>query len=147
MKALNPYLNFPGTAEEAFTFYRSVFGGEFAVLMRYGDAPAQAGAQTPAEERNKIMHVSLPLKNGTVLMASDACGNMGKALQVGTNCFLSLETDSEAETTTLFAGLSAGGKVGMAPQKMFWGAFWGSCTDRFGVQWMVNYTYPAPAGA
>ena len=145
MKALNPYLTFPGTTEAAFTFYRSVFGGEFSAFMRFGDSPA--GAQTPAAERNNVMHVSLPLKNGSILMASDTCTGMGKPLQVGNNFSISLETDSEAEATALYNALSAGGSAGMAPQKMFWGAFWGTCTDRFGVQWMVNYTYPRPAGA
>jgi PhnB protein len=145
MKAINPYFSFPGTSEAAFAFYRSVFGGEFAVLVRYGDTPM--GAQTPAAERNRVMHVSLPLKNGTVLMASDACEGMGKPLVVGNNVSVSIHTDSEAETTALYNGLSAGGSAGMAPQKMFWGDFWGTCTDRFGVQWMVSYTYPRPAGA
>jgi PhnB protein len=140
MKAVNPYLNFPGTTEEAFLFYRSAFGGDFSVLQRFGDTPA--GAQTPAGDRNRIMHIALPLKNGTILMATDSCESMGHQLTVGNNFSIAIETESEEEASTLFAKLSVGGKVQMAPQKMFWGAFWGSWADRFGVQWMVNYTYP-----
>ena len=140
MKAINPYLNFPGTTEEAFIFYRSVFGGEFAVLQRFGDTPA--GAQTPVGDRNKIMHIALPLTNGTVLMATDACASMGHKLNVGNNSYIAIETDSEEEATALFTKLSPGGKIEMPPQKMFWGAFFGCWADRFGVQWMVNYTYP-----
>ena len=140
MKAVNPYLNFPGTAEEAFLFYRSVFGGEFAMLRRFSDMPASA--QVPATDRDKILHVALPLANGSVLMASDACGPMGSRLVVGNNSYISIATDSEAETDKLFAGLSAGGTVEMAPQKMFWGAYFASFADRFGVQWMLNHEYP-----
>jgi PhnB protein len=140
MKAVNPYLNFLGKTEEAFNFYRSVFGGEFAVLQRFKDAPM--AEQMPPAERNGIMHVALPLPNGSVLMGTDACASMGHKLTMGNNFYIALETDSEAESTVLFDKLSAGGKAEMPPQKMFWGAFFGSCVDRFGVQWMVNYTYP-----
>jgi PhnB protein len=140
MKAVNPYLNFPGTTEEAFRFYRSVFGGEFSVVQRFGDTPM--AEQMSAAERNRIMHIALPLKNGSVLMATDACEGMGSKLTIGNNNHIAIEADSEAEAMELFNGLSAGGKVEMAPQKMFWGAFFGSWADRFGVQWMVNYTYP-----
>jgi PhnB protein len=140
MKGINPYLNFPGTTEEAFTHYRAVFGGEFAVLQRFGETPQCS--DIPPGDRDKIMHVALPLPDGTILMGTDACESMGQRLRVGNNAYLCIETDSEAEASALFAGLTAGGTVEMAPQKMFWGAFWGSGTDRFGVQWMVNYTYP-----
>jgi len=140
MKAVNPYLNFPGNAEEAFTFYRSVFGGEFAMLQRFGDTPA--AEHVPAADRKRIMHIALPLANGSVLMASDACGPMGSNLIIGNNNYISVATDSEAETDKLFAGLSAGGRIEMAPQKMFWGAYFTSFADRFGVQWMLNHEYP-----
>jgi PhnB protein len=140
MKAVNPYLNFNGTTEEAFRFYRSVFGGEFSMLQRFKDTPA--GAQVPPGTADKIMHIALPLKNGTVLMGTDACDSMGFKLIVGNNHHIAIETDSEEESLALFKGLSAGGKVEMAPQRMFWGAFFGSWADRFGTQWMVNYTYP-----
>lgn len=140
MKAVNPYLNFAGNAEEAFEFYRSVFGGEFAVKQRFGDGPP--GSPIPPAEQHKIMHIALPLKNGAVLMASDTCESMGQVLRVGNNNYICIEADSEAEALALFNGLSPGGKVEMAPQKMFWGAFFGCWADRFDVQWMVNHTYP-----
>ncbi len=139
MKAFHPYLNFPGTTEHAFQFYRSVFGGEFANLQRFGDLPN--ADQTPAEDRNKILHISLPLPNGTVLMATDACDSLGHKLQVGNNFYINIDADDETEVTKLFTALSAGGKIEMTPQKTFWGAFFAMCTDRFGVQWMMNYTY------
>lgn len=140
MKAVNPYLNFPGTTEEAFLFYRSVFGGEFSALQRFSDVPGCG--EFSAADQGKIMHIALPLKNGTILMATDALESMGQKLVVGNNSYISIETDSEAESLALFNGLSAGGTVEMAPQKMFWGAFFGSWKDRYGMGWMVNYTYP-----
>lgn len=140
MKAVNPYLNFPGTAEEAFALYRSVFGGEFSVLQRFADVPGCG--DLPAADRGKIMHIALPLKNGSLLMASDAVESMGHKLVMGNHAYVSIETDSEAESLALFNGLSVGGTVEMAPQKMFWGAFFGSWKDRFGIGWMVNHTYP-----
>src|SRR5687768_14486090 len=112
MKAVNPYLNFPGTTEQAFLFYRSVFGGEFAVLQRFGDLPN--GDQTPAQDRTKIMHVSLPLPNGSVLMGTDACESVGHKLIVGNNFSISLECDSEAEVSKLFTTLTTGGKAEMS---------------------------------
>ncbi len=140
MKAINPYLNFAGNTEEAFRFYRSVFGGEFTVLQRFRETPLADGL--PKADLDKIMHVALPLGNGTTLMATDACASLGQQLQVGNNAYICLECESEAEADKLFKGLSAGGKVEMAPQQMFWGAYFGSWADRFGVQWMVNYSYP-----
>jgi PhnB protein len=144
MKAVNPYLNFPGTSEQAFQFYRSVFGGQFSMLQRFGDLPN--GDQTPIEDRNRILHISLPLPNGTVLMATDACESQGHKLSIGNNFYICLECDDEAEVTTLFTALTAGGKVEMSPQKTFWGAFFSMGTDRFGVQWMLQYCYPKTAG-
>ena len=144
MKSVNPYLNFPGTSEQAFQFYRSVFGGDFAVLQRFGDLPN--GDQTPPADRNKIMLISLPLPGGAVLMATDACESQGHRLVVGNNFYISLEADDDAEVNRLFAALSAGGKVEMSPQQTFWGAFFAMCTDRFGVQWMMNHSKPKPVG-
>jgi PhnB protein len=138
MKAIQPYLNFAGNTEEAFGFYRSVFGGEFATLLRYSESPM--AENVPAADRNKIMHMCLPLPNGTLLMGTDTYA--GQPLTVGNNMHLYLDTDSEAEASALFSKLSAGGKVEMPVQKTFWGAFFGICADRFGVQWMVNYAYP-----
>jgi len=141
---MNTYLNFPGNAEEAFTFYKSVFGGEFGMLSRYKDGPPMEGqASLPAELGEKILHVSLPIGNN-MLMASDMieslCG--GASLVPGNNVSISLHPDSEAEGQRLFDALANGGQVQMTYQPMFWGAVFGSCADKFGIQWMVNYETP-----
>ncbi len=139
MATINPYLNFKGNTEEAFNFYKSVFGGEFITLMRWKDAPE--ADKMPASDRDKIMHVSLPIGNGNVLMATDACESMGHALTVGNNFYISISPESEEEAERLFNGLSAGGRVTMPLHKAFWGAYFGMFTDKFGIQWMVNYDY------
>jgi PhnB protein len=143
MKAVNPYLNFGGNCEEAFEFYRSIFGGEFLTVMRFKDVPAEEldeSHQLPESEGEKIMHIALPIGKGTVLMGSDTPESMG-AVTSGTNFSLSISTDSEAEATGLFNGLSAGGQVTMPLDKTFWGAYFGMVTDRFGVHWMISYDY------
>lgn len=142
MAVLNPYLNFAGNTEEAFKFYKTVFGGEFKFLQRFKDTP-EAG-RVAANEKDKIMHVALPVGKGNTLMATDALESMGHKLTVGTNINLSLEAESKDEAEKLFKGLSQGGKVTMPLGDTFWGAHFGMVTDKFGIQWMVNYTYPQP---
>ena len=137
MTAINPYLNFPGTTEEAFNFYKSVFGGEFAMLQRFKDTPEKD--RVPAHEQNKIMHIALPIGKGTILMATDALESMGQKLTAGNNFHLSISTESEEEANTLFNALAARGSITIPLEKMFWGAYFGMCTDQFGVQWMVSY--------
>jgi PhnB protein len=139
MATLNPYLNFAGKTEEAFTFYRSVFGGEFTNLVRFKDSP-EAG-RVPEKEKNMLMHVSMPVGKGNALMGTDALESMGHTLTTGNNIQLSLEADSKEEAEKLFRGLSAGGKVSMALQDASWGAYFGMLTDKFGIQWLINYTY------
>ncbi|MEP7257134.1 MAG: VOC family protein [Flavitalea sp.] len=139
MAVINPYLNFPGTAEEAFNFYKSVFGGEFIALQRFKDTP-ETGKAT-GSDGEKIMHISLPIGKGNVLMATDALEAMGHSFAPGNNFTLSLAAGSEQEADKLFHGLSAGGKVTMPLQKVFWGAYFGMFNDKFGVPWMVNYDY------
>jgi PhnB protein len=139
MKAINPYLNFLGNTEDAFNFYKSVFGGDFAMLQRFKDTP-EAG-RVPANEQEKIMHVALPIGKGNTLMATDALESMGHKLAVGNNFSLSITTDSEDEATKIFNKLSAGGKVRMPLGKTFWGSFFGMLTDKFGIQWMISYEY------
>lgn len=139
MFTANPYLNFMGNTEEAFNFYKSVFGGEFTVFQRFKDTPAKD--QVAPGDQNKIMHVALPLGKGNILMGTDALESMGHTLNFGNNISLSLNTISEEESDRLFNALAAGGKIGMPLQKMFWGAYFGMVTDKFGVQWMVNYDY------
>ena len=136
MPTINPYLNFPGTTEEAFNFYRSVFGGDFAMLQRFKDTPE--GDKVPSEARDKIMHVALPIGNN-VLMATDAVESMGFSLTPGNNMYICISPDSKEEADRIFNGLAEGGKISMPLQDMFWGAYYGDLTDKFGVKWMVNY--------
>jgi uncharacterized protein YndB with AHSA1/START domain/uncharacterized glyoxalase superfamily protein PhnB len=141
MARTSTYLNFPGNTEEAFIFYKSVFGGEFSGkgVQRFGDIPATEG-QPPLSEADKklILHIELPLLGGHVLMATDAPESMGFKVNFGNNYYICLEPDSKKETKRLFDALAAGGTVTMELQDMFWGAYYGSCTDKFGVNWMVN---------
>jgi PhnB protein len=138
MATINPYLNFAGNTEEAFTFYKSVFGGEFMTLQRFKDVP---GIDVAGEDREKIMHVSLPIGNGNVLMATDALESMGQTLNAGNNFSISINAASKEEATSLFTALSEGGKVVMPLEDAFWGAYFGMFTDKFGIQWMVNFDY------
>ncbi|MFN8244484.1 MAG: VOC family protein [Ferruginibacter sp.] len=140
MLAVNPYLNFPGNTEEAFNFYRSVFGGEFSLLQRFSDT--SHGEMMAPAERSKIMHIALPLAGGATLMGTDALESQGHSLQMGNNFFLTLHTESEAEADTLFAKLSDGARILLPLQQMFWGAYFGMLTDKFGIQWMITYEQP-----
>jgi PhnB protein len=138
MATLNLYINFPGTTEEAFNFYKSVFGGELVGLTRFKDTPE--GSKLSDIEKEKIMHVSLPLGNGNTLMATDALESMGHPLTVGNNFHLSLEYDSKEEAEKVFNKLSSGGKVDMPMSDTFWGAYFGMLKDKFGISWMVSHT-------
>lgn len=141
MATINPYLNFPGNTEEAFNFYKSVFGGEFTMIQRFKETPE--ADKIPASEQDKIMHIALPIGKN-MLMATDALESMGQTLNVGDNISIAIQVDSEEEADKLFNGLSAGGQVTMPLEKVFWGAYFGMCTDKFGVQWMVNHDYNQP---
>ena len=137
MPTINPYLNFPGNTEEAFNFYKSVFGGEFLGIQRFGDTPD--GDKMPEDARNKIMHIALPIGNGNLLMATDALESLGFKLTQGNNVYICISPDTEEQAEQMFNGLAAGGKINMPLQKMFWGALYGDFVDKFGVKWMVNY--------
>ncbi len=137
MTAINPYLTFKNNCEEAFEFYRSVFGGEFLGKMRMSDM--DMGVPIPDEAKNLIMHVALPIGNGSTLMGSDAPDGFGPPLNVGNNLSVAIAPDSEDEARRLFDGLSAGGSVMMPFEKAPWGDMFGMFTDKFGIQWMVNY--------
>lgn len=135
------YLNFPRNTEEAFNYYKSIFGGEFSGggVARLSDIPAGEGMPKIAkEDKNLIMHIELPIFGGHVLMGTDAPESMGFNLNFGNNMHISLEPDTKAETKRLFDALSAGGKITMELQVMFWGAYYGACTDKYSVQWMFN---------
>lgn len=138
MAKMNPYLNFDGKAEEAFNFYKSVFGTEFTgPIFKMGDAPGCENL--PEDEKNRVMHVALPIGGGDTLMASDIVPSMGHKLVVGNNNYISLHPTSKEEADKLFNGLSAGGAVEMPMADQFWGAYFGSFKDKYGVQWMINY--------
>ena len=139
MAAINSYLTFPGNTEEAFNFYKSVFGGEFVMIMRYKDAP-DAGHVAEAD-KEKVMHISLPIGKGNILMATDSVESMGPPFMAGNNFSLSIGADTKEEATTLFNALSAGGKITMPLADTFWGAYFGMFVDKFGIQWMVNYDH------
>lgn len=142
MASVHIYLNYLGNTEEAFTFYKSILGGDFKVVQRFKDT--DHGKQLPPEDQDKIMHISLPVGNGSILMATDVLASMGQTLKPGDNFSISLDTESEEEATRLFNGLSEGGQVTMPLEKTFWNAYFGMFTDKFGIQWMVNYDYVKP---
>ncbi|HRH45563.1 MAG TPA: VOC family protein [Pyrinomonadaceae bacterium] len=143
MAKINPYLHFLGNTEEVFNFYKSVFGGEFATFMRFGDMPTQEGCEGLSDsDKSKIMHVALPLSDGHVLMASDAVGEYANDAVIGNNVSLSISADSKEEADKFFNGLANGGTTTLPISDTFWGAYFGMCKDKFGVQWMVNYDYP-----
>lgn len=140
MASVSTYLNFPRNTEEAFNFYKSVFGGEFkGEIQRFSQVPPQEG-QPPLkeEDKNLVMHVALPILNGHLLMGTDAPESMGFKVNFGNNVYINLEPDTRVELDKLFKALSEGGKVEMEPQEMFWGDYFASCTDKFGVNWMFN---------
>lgn len=136
---LSPYLNFDGNAEEAFRFYQSVFGGEL-IIQKMGQAPGME--HLSESEKNRTMHVSLPIGNGQYLMASDCLPSQGHVLRQGNNNYISIAPDSREEADRLFNGLSAGGTVEMPMADMFWGDYFGSFVDKFGVCWMINFCNP-----
>lgn len=138
MATVSTYLNFPGNTEEAFNHYKSVFGTEFeGGIMRFKDVPTE-GDKMSEVDKNLIMHVSLPILGGHRLMGTDATEAMGFKVTFGTNIYINLEPDTREETDRLFKELSAGGKIEMAMQDMFWGDYYGSCVDKYGVKWMFN---------
>jgi PhnB protein len=136
MAKLDPYLGFNGNCEEAFNFYRSVFGGEFQTVMRFKDVPSEY--QATESEAEKIMHIALPIGQGTMLMGSDTPASMAPGT-IGDNLSILISVDSEAEANKLFKGLSASGQVTMPLDKTFWGSYFGMLTDKFGIHWMVSY--------
>ena len=141
MATVNIYLNFPGNTEEAFLFYKSVFETEFygQGIMRFKDVPPSDDMPPlPEELTNKVMHVGIPILGGHMLMGSDACKEMGFNVNMGNNVYINLQPDTREETQKLFKALSEGGKIEQELQDMFWGDYYGACTDKFGVMWMFN---------
>ena len=141
MTKLNTYLNFAGNTEEAFGFYRSVFSGDFTSVVRFKDMPME-GVKIPKKDENKIMHIGLPIGRDDVLMASDTLESLGQALTQGNNVYISVHPETKEEADRIFKALSAGGTIEMPIANQPWGDYWGSFRDRFGVLWMVDYSYP-----
>ncbi len=143
MARVSTYLNFPRNTEEAFTFYKSVFKTEYcAPIARFGDGGCNPEQPMAEEDKNLVMHVALPILGGHVLMGTDAPDSMGFSCKPGNNVYINLEPDTREEADQLFNALSAGGKIEMPIQDMFWGAYFGSFTDKFGIQWMINCAQP-----
>ena len=140
MSRVSTYLNFPGNTEEAFAFYQSVFQTEYSChIARFRDAPPNPGCPPlPEADQNKILHIELPTLGDHVLMGTDTLESMGMSCKQGNNLHINLEPDTREEADRLFNALSEGGKVEMPIQDMFWGAYFGSFTDKFGINWMVN---------
>ena len=136
---VHSYLNFAGNAEEAFNFYRSVFGTKFSSVVRFKDFPME-GVTIPEEDGDKMMHISLPLGGDSVLMASDALESMGQQVVQGNNVYVSVHPDSREEADRIFNGLSAGADIEMPIADQVWGDYFGSLKDKFGVRWMVNHS-------
>jgi len=138
MATINTYLNFMGNTEKAFNFYKSVFGGEFVGgVRRFGDMPDNESMSE--EDKRKVMHVGLPIGPGNFLMGTDALESTGQSLTFGNNYYISISPESKEEATKLFNGLSSGGTITAPLEHTFWGAYFGTFTDKFGVHWMVNY--------
>jgi PhnB protein len=139
MLKINPYLNFNGNTEEAFEFYKSVFGGEFTILQRFKDIPDSD--KLPKEVHEKIMHVSLPIGENITLMGTDSLEAMGQFLVIGNNVSISINTDTKDEADKIFKKLSEDGNITIDIADSFWGAYFGMFEDKFGIQWMINYDY------
>ncbi|MDP2302900.1 MAG: VOC family protein [Ignavibacteria bacterium] len=139
MTTVNVYLTFKDNCMEVFEFYKSVFGGEFTYVGKFGDMPSQEGIPpVPESEKDKIMHISLPISNETMLMGSDSSDAFGHVTLMGNNFAVSINTDSKEEADRLFHGLSDGGKVTMPMNQTFWGAYFGMFTDKFNINWMIS---------
>lgn len=143
---VHPYLNFAGNTEEAFNFYRSVFGGEFLGVLRFRDYGGQ-DMGIPEEDLDKIMHIALPLTPDTLLMATDSLNCLGHDLVMGNNSHINLSPDSATDADRLYAELSEGGNVSMPLQATPWAEKYASFSDRYGVYWMINYEGNAGNGA
>lgn len=137
--AVNPYLTFDGNCEEAFNFYKSVFGGNFSYVGRFKEMPPSSEGKTVSEsEGEKIMHISLPISKETALMGSDSSAEFGHATVFGNNFSISINAPSEKEGDRIYNELSAGGKSTMPMSKTFWGSYFGMLIDKFGIQWMIS---------
>jgi PhnB protein len=138
MAIVNTYLTFNGNCEEAFNFYKSVFGGEFGYIGRFKDMPPGEGGKLNPADAERIMHVSLPISKETSLMGSDTGGDWASGYLQGNNFSMSITAKDNKEADKLFNGLSAGGKVTMPLSQTFWSKYFGMLTDKFGISWMIS---------
>lgn len=143
---LHAYLTFDGNAEEALRFYADAVGGSMTEVHRFGSMPPMDGFELTPDQQNGVMHAGVQLPDGQILMASDALEGMGPPWVQGNNFSLSIHPASRAEADRLFGALSEGGTVTMPLADQFWGDYFGSLTDRFGVNWMVNYNEESAEG-
>lgn len=143
MTTVNTYLTFNGNCEEAFTFYKSVFGGEFSSVNKYKDMPPMEAQEISESEKERIMHVSLPISKETSLMGSDTNSQFGE-VRFGNNFSISINTDSKEDADKFFDKLSAGGKVTMPMEETFWGSYFGMFKDKFEINWMVSFDKNQP---
>jgi PhnB protein len=139
MTKINPYLTFLGSCEEAFNFYKSIFGGEFTYVGRFSEMPGDPNYKMPEKDKNKIMHISLPISEETILMGSDTGGEWAANTIVGNNITLSITAESQADADKFFKSLSEGGKATMLMSKTFWGDYFGMCIDKFDINWMISF--------
>lgn len=144
MARVSTYVNFLGNTEEAFEFYRSVFGTDYiGTIARMGDVPSNPGVPPLSEaEQRMVMHIELPILGGHVLMGTDMIESMGHQLRIGNNTTIMLEPDTRAEADRLYAALSVDSTEATGMMDMPWAAYWGVCLDRFGIRWMVNVNDP-----
>jgi len=139
MTKVNPYLTFNGNCEEAFRFYKLAFGGEFLYIGRYKDVPPADQQTFQVENKDKIMHVTLPISKETLLMGCDSAEASGQGAIFGNNICLSISTDRKEEADRLFNQLSAGGQIKMLMNQTFWGAYFGVFADKFGINWTISF--------
>jgi PhnB protein len=141
MTRLHTYLNIAGNTEEAFDFYRSIFGGEFSSVVRFKDLPTE-GVSIPEEDQGRIMHIGLPVGKDDILMASDTLRSLGHEFVQGNNAYVSVHPESKEEADRIFSALSDGAEIEMPIADQVWGDYYGALKDKFGVMWMVNYSSP-----
>ncbi|MCZ6704217.1 MAG: VOC family protein [Ignavibacteria bacterium] len=139
MTTINTYLSFNGNCEEAFNFYKSVFGGEFAHIAKFKDMPENPKFPVAESDKEKVMHISFPISKESILMGSDTGGEWAAKFKQGNNFSISINADNKVEADRLFNDLSQGGQIIMPMNKTFWDSYFGMFTDKFGIQWMVSF--------
>lgn len=139
MTTVNAYLTFDGNCQEAFNFYKSVFGGDFGYVGKFKDMPENPEYPVAESDKDKIMHIALPISKETIIMGADVGGEWSENLHQGNNFSISVNTDTKNEADRLFDGLSKNGKIMMPMNQTFWGSYFGMFVDQFGIQWLVSF--------